>query len=159
MRTQLLAWAKLGPRSGDPPRRIGSGDRHSREATETQPRRRDHYWHENARASRDAGIRHATTRSHLAWLLLSVLMIPFLTNVVNAQGTRRVPPATLQTILAGQLPTPQTGADHWDITLVEYFDYDCPVCRHLEPELRKHLASDPKVRVIHKEEYGHENIC
>ena len=78
-------------------------------------------------------------------------MITFLTNIASAQGTRRVPPATLQTILAGQLPTPQAGADRWDITLVEYFDYDCPVCRHLEPELRKLLAGDSKVRVVRKD--------
>jgi len=79
------------------------------------------------------------------------LMITCLTNIANAQGTRHVPPATLQTILAGQLPTPQGGADHWGVTVVEYFDYDCPVCRHLEPELRKLLASDSKVRVVHKD--------
>jgi protein-disulfide isomerase len=151
MRTQLLAWAKLGPRSGDAPRRNGLGNRHSRGPTETQPGPRDHGWHKSARASRDVGIRHATTRSYPGWLLLSVLMITFLMNVTNAQGTRRVPPATLQTILAAQLPIPQAGADQWDITLVEYFDYDCPVCRHLEPELRKLLASDPKVRVVHKD--------
>ena len=149
MRTQLLAWAKL--RNGHPPRRDGMGNQHSRGATETQPRPGDHYCHEDARASRAVGIPHATAHSQLGRLLLSVLMITCLTNIANAQGTRRVPPATLQTILAGQLPTPRAGADHWDITLVEYFDYDCPVCRHLEPELRKLLASDPKVRVVHKD--------
>ena len=150
MRTQLLAWAKLGPRSGDPPRRNGLGDQHSRGATETQPRPRGHYWHENVRVGRAVGIRHAT-RSQLGRLLLSVLMITSLTNIANAQGTRRVPSATLQTILAGQLPIPLAGAEHWDITLVEYFDYDCPGCRHIEPELRKLLASDPKIRVVHKD--------
>jgi protein-disulfide isomerase len=84
-------------------------------------------------------------------LLLAVVMITLLTDIANAQSTRRVPPATLETILAGHLPAPHAGADHADITLVEYFDYDCPVCRHLEPELRKLLANDPKVRVVHKD--------
>ncbi len=151
MRTQLLAWAKLGPRSGDPPRRNGSSDRHSCGATETEPRSRDEHWHDDARASRAVGIHDAITGSQLGRLLLSVLMLALLTNIANAQSTRRVPAATLQTILAAQLPRPQAGADHWDITLVEYFDYDCPVCRHLEPELRKLLASDPKVRLVHKD--------
>ena len=49
------------------------------------------------------------------------------------------------------LPTPPAGAARRDITVVEYFDNACPVCRHLEPELRKLLASNVKVRIIRKD--------
>jgi protein-disulfide isomerase len=41
--------------------------------------------------------------------------------------------------------------DHRNITVVEYFDYNCPVCRGLEPELRKLLAADPKVHLVRKD--------
>jgi protein-disulfide isomerase len=57
----------------------------------------------------------------------------------------------LQTILAGDQPPSRAGGTQGDVTVVEYFDYDCPVCRHLEPELRRLLASDPNVRVVHKD--------
>jgi protein-disulfide isomerase len=92
-----------------------------------------------------------TTHVPLGRLLLSALILTLLTAHANAQSTRAVAPATLQAILAGSLPTPPAGAAQGDVTVVEYFDYDCPVCRHLEPELRKLLASDPKVRVVRKD--------
>jgi protein-disulfide isomerase len=104
-----------------------------------------------AGASGAVGIREATTGSQLGRLLLSLLMLTVLTDIASAQSTRRVPPGTMQAILAGQQQTPRAGAAPGEVTLVEYFDYDCPVCRHLEPELRKLLANDPKVRVIHKD--------
>jgi protein-disulfide isomerase len=88
---------------------------------------------------------------HLRRVLLSVLLFTLLTDIADAQSTHAVPPATLQAILAGNLQTPPAGAIQGDVTLVEYFDYDCPVCRHLEPELRKLIAGDPKVRLIHKD--------
>jgi protein-disulfide isomerase len=49
------------------------------------------------------------------------------------------------------LATPASGSPNGNVTVVEYFDYNCPVCRRIEPELRKLLASDPGVRVIHKD--------
>jgi protein-disulfide isomerase len=84
-------------------------------------------------------------------LLLAALVLGLLTGPANAQSTRPVPPSTLQAILAGPLPTPPAGAAQADVTVIEYFDYDCPVCRRLEPELRKLIASDPNVRVVRKD--------
>jgi protein-disulfide isomerase len=84
-------------------------------------------------------------------VLLSVLILTLVTEHVYAQGIRALPLSTLQTLLAGDLLTPAAGSAQGDVTVVEYFDYDCPVCRHLEPELRKLLASDPKIRVVRKD--------
>jgi protein-disulfide isomerase len=69
----------------------------------------------------------------------------------QAQSTRVVPVPLLTSILANPLPAATAGDVRGDVTIVEYFDYDCPVCRHLEPELRKLLASDAKVRLIRKD--------
>jgi protein-disulfide isomerase len=91
-----------------------------------------------------------TRRAQLGRLLLAVLLALFV-DVASAQSTRRVSPALLQAIVAGHLPTPMIGPAQGDVTVVEYFDYDCPVCRHLEPELHKLLASDPKVRIVRKD--------
>ena len=38
-----------------------------------------------------------------------------------------------------------------DITIVEYFDYQCPYCRKLEPELRQVVQDDGKVRLVLKD--------
>jgi protein-disulfide isomerase len=92
-----------------------------------------------------------TPRIQVGRLLLSVLMLTLLTAIANAQSTHRVPPSMLRAILAAHLPTSPAGATHGDVTIVEYFDYDCPVCRHLEPELRMLLAGDPKVRMVRKD--------
>ena len=68
-----------------------------------------------------------------------------------AQTNHRISPTALASILAQPWTTPASGSPNADVTLVEYFDYNCPVCRRVEPELRKLLASDPKVRLIRKD--------
>jgi protein-disulfide isomerase len=73
------------------------------------------------------------------------------THISIAQETRLVAPATLEALLAAPLLTPSAGAERGDVTLVEYFDYNCPVCRALEPALRKLLATDRRVRLVRKD--------
>jgi protein-disulfide isomerase len=46
---------------------------------------------------------------------------------------------------------PVTGNPGGDITIVEWFDYQCPYCRRLEPELRQVVADDGKVRLVLKD--------
>ncbi|HRE60532.1 MAG TPA: DsbA family protein [Micropepsaceae bacterium] len=43
------------------------------------------------------------------------------------------------------------GNPNGDVTVVEYFDYNCPYCRRVQPELLKLIEADPNVRVILKE--------
>jgi protein-disulfide isomerase len=38
-----------------------------------------------------------------------------------------------------------------DITIVEYFDYQCPYCRKVDPELRQVVQDDGKVRLVLKD--------
>jgi len=87
----------------------------------------------------------------LGRIFVLALTFTILTDHASAQGSVPIPTATLQAILAGPLPTPPGGAASGDVTVVEYFDYDCPVCRRLEPELRMLLSSDPRVRLIRKD--------
>ncbi|MFC0387647.1 DsbA family protein [Muricoccus vinaceus] len=37
-----------------------------------------------------------------------------------------------------------------DVTMVEFFDYQCPVCRQVQPNVRALLEEDSKVRLVHK---------
>jgi protein-disulfide isomerase len=46
---------------------------------------------------------------------------------------------------------PVTGNAGGDITIVEWFDYQCPYCRKLEPELRQVVQDDGKVRLVSKD--------
>ncbi len=46
---------------------------------------------------------------------------------------------------------PVAGNPVGDITIVEYFDYQCPYCRKLEPELRQVVQGDGKVRLVLKD--------
>ena len=46
---------------------------------------------------------------------------------------------------------PAAGNAAGDLTIVEYFDYNCPYCRKLEPELRQVVNDDGKVRLVLKD--------
>ncbi len=46
---------------------------------------------------------------------------------------------------------PATGNLDGDISIVEWFDYQCPYCRKLEPELRQVVEDDGKVRLVLKD--------
>jgi protein-disulfide isomerase len=46
---------------------------------------------------------------------------------------------------------PVVGNADGDVTIVEYFDYQCPYCRKLEPELRQVVQDDGKVRLVQKD--------
>ena len=46
---------------------------------------------------------------------------------------------------------PVAGNPDGDITIVEYFDYNCPYCRKIAPELRQVVQDDGKVRLVLKD--------
>src|ERR1700692_5050055 len=46
---------------------------------------------------------------------------------------------------------PVAGNATGDITIVEYFDYQCPYCRKIEPELQQVVHDDGKVRMVWKD--------
>ena len=46
---------------------------------------------------------------------------------------------------------PVAGNASGDISIVEFFDYQCPYCRKVEPELRQVVHDDGKVRLIWKD--------
>jgi protein-disulfide isomerase len=46
---------------------------------------------------------------------------------------------------------PVAGNVAGDISIVEFFDYQCPYCRKIEPELRQVVQDDGKVRLVLKD--------
>ncbi|WP_225702493.1 DsbA family protein [Bradyrhizobium cenepequi] len=46
---------------------------------------------------------------------------------------------------------PVAGNAKGDISIVEWFDYQCPYCRKIEPELRQLAQDDGKLRLVWKD--------
>jgi protein-disulfide isomerase len=46
---------------------------------------------------------------------------------------------------------PVAGNAAGDVTIVEYFDYQCPYCRKVEPELRQVIQDDGNIRLVLKD--------
>lgn len=46
---------------------------------------------------------------------------------------------------------PVAGNPSGDVTIVEYFDYQCPYCRKLEPDLRAAVNDDGEVKLVFKD--------
>lgn len=47
--------------------------------------------------------------------------------------------------------TPTGGNPKGDVTLVEFFDYNCPYCRQVAPVMVKAEEDDPQLRIAYKE--------
>lgn len=47
--------------------------------------------------------------------------------------------------------SPVGGNPDGDVTLVEFFDYNCPYCRQVAPVMAEAAAADPKLRIVYKE--------
>lgn len=60
-------------------------------------------------------------------------------------------PKSAETAILRDPGTPPAGAQHADIVLVEYFDYNCPFCKKLAPALQGLLKADPKAALVYKD--------
>jgi protein-disulfide isomerase len=47
--------------------------------------------------------------------------------------------------------SPVGGNVDGDVTLVEFFDYNCPYCRRVAPVMAEAEAADPRLRIVYKE--------
>lgn len=47
--------------------------------------------------------------------------------------------------------SPVSGNPDGDVSLVEFFDYNCPYCRQVTPIMAEAETADPKLRVVYKE--------
>lgn len=47
--------------------------------------------------------------------------------------------------------SPVGGNAEGNVTLVEFFDYNCPYCRQMAPVMEQAVADDPELRIVYKE--------
>jgi protein-disulfide isomerase len=83
-------------------------------------------------------------------IIVSVLACALLLGAAGAQDVSIITRDGLNHILA-KPGTELVGARRPDVTVVEYFDYNCPYCKELVPMLQALLAEDPKIAVLYKE--------
>src|SRR5258708_39045315 len=83
-------------------------------------------------------------------ILLSVLGCALLLGAASAEDVQIITRAGQKQMLA-KPGTDAVGARNPDVTVVEYFDYNCPYCKKLIPALQALLAQDPKITIIYKE--------
>lgn len=90
-------------------------------------------------------------RPSAAWLYgigLFALAISGVTAIAEDLGA--VPKSAEIAILRNP-GTPPVGATDADVTLVEYFDYNCPFCKKLSPALQGLLKADARVALVYKD--------
>jgi protein-disulfide isomerase len=93
---------------------------------------------------------HAYLMSHPEVILDSVEALRRRSEAAKAIEQRQAV-AALQGRLADPGPLPVAGNPAGDVTVVEFFDYRCPYCRRVVPEVKALLAADGKVRFVFKE--------
>ena len=83
-------------------------------------------------------------------LLLALLGCALLLDAASAQEIQLITLAGQKQMLT-KPGTDPVGARHPDVTIVEYFDYNCPYCKQLVPALHTLIEQDPKLAIVYKE--------
>jgi protein-disulfide isomerase len=83
-------------------------------------------------------------------LLVAVLGCALSLDAASAEDVQLITRAGQKQMLANP-GTDTVGARHPDVTIVEYFDYNCPYCKTLVPALQALLAQDPKIAILYKD--------
>ena len=69
----------------------------------------------------------------------------------NSAATVAVIPIEQQRLIVKDSGTAVLGVANPEVTVVEYFDYNCPYCRKLAPSIHALVDKDHKVAVVFKE--------
>lgn len=83
-------------------------------------------------------------------LSLAALAAMYLPTIALGQGVQLITVAGQKEILTDP-GTDAVGAPNADVTIVEYFDYNCPYCKKLAPALQSLLVQDRKVAIVYKD--------
>jgi protein-disulfide isomerase len=82
--------------------------------------------------------------------LVSLLVFGSLSTAVQSQELQEISRDGEKAILA-KPGLQMAGARHPDLTIVEYFDYNCPFCKRVVPTFKQLLAEDKKLAIVYKD--------
>ena len=89
-----------------------------------------------------------TRRVALGLLGASVLGAGLVSGSARAENDEKV---LTEALVLRDPEIPVIGNANGDITIVEYYDYNCPYCRKIAPEIRQVVQDDGKVRLVLKD--------
>ncbi|SEH63661.1 DsbA family protein [Paracoccus alkenifer] len=89
-----------------------------------------------------------TTRRQTLALIAAVAATPVL---AQAQSRANPMPDELRTALERDRNGIVLGNPAGNITLVEFFDYNCPFCKKILPKMQQLISADPQLRVVFRE--------
>ncbi len=110
-----------------------------------------------ARSGRDIGT--AAIKLPITWMLncrtkpllwLIAIALQCLSPPASAEGIQLITAEGQKAMLAAPGTEP-VGAVDADVTIVEYFDYNCPYCKKMAPVFGGLLKEDRHVRIIYKD--------
>lgn len=90
-------------------------------------------------------------RRHLVLAGASLLAMPVLGGNALAQERANPMPEELRKSLERDPTAPVLGNPDGDITLTEFFDYNCPFCRKMVESMHRLITSDKNLRVVFRE--------
>jgi protein-disulfide isomerase len=88
--------------------------------------------------------------SGIAGVMLLTLLAVSVPTVALAQDVKIITPARQKQLLINP-GSSSAGSGKPEVTIVEYFDYNCPFCRELAPELKSLIRDDRKVALVYKD--------
>jgi protein-disulfide isomerase len=103
------------------------------------------------RSNKTAGINPGWTRREALGLLgtgAAMLGTAAMPRLALAQGDETI---LTEALVLRDPEIPAAGNVDGDINIVEWFDYNCPYCRKIDPELRQVVQDDGKVRLVLKD--------
>ena len=93
-----------------------------------------------------------TRRQSLAFGVAALLARPAAGMAQSANAARPNPmPESLRQSLERDPAAPVLGNPQGDITLTEFFDYNCPYCKKIAPLIPQLIAAEPGLRVTFRE--------
>ena len=84
-------------------------------------------------------------------LFVSLFAVGTIATPDTLAATAVVIPVEQQRLILKESGTAVLGAANPEVTVVEYFDYNCPYCRKLAPSIHALVKNDHKVAVVFKE--------
>jgi len=88
--------------------------------------------------------------AYLVGLTAAVVYACSPTTVASAEDIQQITPDAQREMLNKPGAEP-AGAKNADVTIVEYFDYNCPYCKNLAPAFQSLLAQDQKIAIVYKD--------